>query len=129
MDQRDGFYAGMPAPCSDGHASACLHGQCEIRHSVATCRCVAAGADANVANARPNFLDRCCRCDAGYKGVRCDEPQEFNSLYVVPSGQKLHYILIAAIIGAVQIAIIVAVVMCITRWGAASSLVVACDVS
>ncbi|CAG05350.1 unnamed protein product [Tetraodon nigroviridis] len=31
------------------------------------------------------------------------------------SGQKLHYVLIAAIIGAVQIAIIVAVVMCFTR--------------
>ncbi|CAB1341081.1 unnamed protein product [Coregonus sp. 'balchen'] len=31
------------------------------------------------------------------------------------NGQKLHYVLIAAIIGAVQIAIIVAVVMCFTR--------------
>lgn len=56
------------------------------------------------------------RCDAGYKGPQCDEPQDFNILYVVPSGQKLHYVLIAAIIGAVQIAIIVAVVMCITRY-------------
>lgn len=68
----------------------------------------------------------CRRCDAGYKGAQCDEPQEFNVLYVVPSGQKLHYILIAAIIGAVQIAIIVAVVMCITRWGGASSLLLVC---
>lgn len=58
---------------------------------------------------------RRCRCDAGYRGAQCDEPQDFNILYVVPSGQKLHYVLIAAIIGAVQIAIIVAVVMCITR--------------
>ena len=57
----------------------------------------------------------CVRCDAGYKGAQCEEPQDFNILYVVPSGQKLHYVLIAAIIGAVQIAIIVAVVMCITR--------------
>lgn len=55
------------------------------------------------------------RCDPGYKGPLCDEPHDFNILYVVPSGQKLHYVLIAAIIGAVQIAIIVAVVMCITR--------------
>lgn len=55
------------------------------------------------------------RCDSGYKGPQCDETQDFNILYVVPSGQKLHYVLIAAIIGAVQIAIIVAVVMCITR--------------
>ncbi|TNM97655.1 tomoregulin-1 [Takifugu flavidus] len=92
LDHSDGFYAGMPLPCSDSHASFCVHGECEVRQGVAT-----------------------CRCDAGYKGVQCDEPQEFNILYVVPSGQKLHYILIAAIIGAVQIAIIVAVVMCITR--------------
>uniref|UniRef100_A0A674P608 Uncharacterized protein n=1 Tax=Takifugu rubripes TaxID=31033 RepID=A0A674P608_TAKRU len=92
LDHSDGFYAGMPLPCSDSHASFCVHGECEVRQGVAT-----------------------CRCDAGYKGVQCNEPQEFNILYVVPSGQKLHYILIAAIIGAVQIAIIVAVVMCITR--------------
>ena len=59
------------------------------------------------------------RCDAGYQGSQCDQPQDFNILYVVPSGQKLHYVLIAAIIGAVQIAIIVAVVMCITRSVAA----------
>lgn len=55
------------------------------------------------------------RCDSGYKGAQCEEPQDFNILYVVPSGQKLHYVLIAAIIGAVQIAVIVAVVMCIMR--------------
>lgn len=56
------------------------------------------------------------RCDSGYTGTQCEEIADFNILYVVPSGQKLHYVLIAAIIGAVQIAIIVAVVMCITRW-------------
>lgn len=55
------------------------------------------------------------RCDSGYTGTQCEEIADFNILYVVPSGQKLHYVLIAAIIGAVQIAIIVAVVMCITR--------------
>lgn len=55
------------------------------------------------------------RCDTGYKGAQCDEPLDFNILYVVPSRQKLRYVLIAAFIGAVQIAIIVAVVMCITR--------------
>lgn len=55
------------------------------------------------------------RCDSGYTGPQCEEVADFNILYVVPSGQKLHYVLIAAIIGAVQIAIIVAVVMCITR--------------
>lgn len=56
------------------------------------------------------------RCDSGYTGPQCEEVADFNILYVVPSGQKLHYVLIASIIGAVQIAIIVAVVMCITRF-------------
>ncbi|KAF0046398.1 hypothetical protein F2P81_000031 [Scophthalmus maximus] len=92
LDHGDGFYAGMPIPCGDSHAGFCVHGKCEIKYNMAT-----------------------CRCDSGYKGSQCDEPQDFNILYVVPSGQKLHYVLIAAIIGAVQIAIIVAVVMCITR--------------
>ncbi|XP_041804300.1 tomoregulin-1 [Chelmon rostratus] len=92
LDHGDGFYAGMPIPCADSYAGYCVHGKCEIKYNMAT-----------------------CRCDAGYKGPQCDETQDFNILYVVPSGQKLHYVLIAAIIGAVQIAIIVAVVMCITR--------------
>uniref|UniRef100_A0A3Q0S3P8 Uncharacterized protein n=1 Tax=Amphilophus citrinellus TaxID=61819 RepID=A0A3Q0S3P8_AMPCI len=93
LDHGEGFYPGMSIPCADSFASFCVHGKCEInKYNMAT-----------------------CRCDAGYKGPQCDEPQDFNILYVVPSGQKLHYVLIAAIIGAVQIAIIVAVVMCITR--------------
>ncbi|XP_068196495.1 tomoregulin-1 [Antennarius striatus] len=92
LDHGEGFYAGMPRPCGDGHASFCVHGTCELKSNTAT-----------------------CRCEAGYQGLQCEERQDFNVLYVVPSGQKLHYVLIAAIIGAVQIAIIVAVVMCITR--------------
>ncbi|KAM6954689.1 tomoregulin-1 [Aplochiton taeniatus] len=92
LDQGDAFYAGVPIPCADNFSGFCVHGKCEIKHSTAT-----------------------CRCDTGYKGTQCDEAHEFNILYVVPSGQKLHYVLIAAIIGAVQIAIIVAVIMCITR--------------
>lgn len=57
----------------------------------------------------------CVRCESSYGGPQCDQLLDFNVLYVVPSGQKLHYVLIAAIIGAIQIAIIVAVVMCFTR--------------
>ncbi|KAJ8375374.1 hypothetical protein SKAU_G00059540 [Synaphobranchus kaupii] len=93
-DQGDGVYAGIPIPCSNSYVGFCVHGKCEMKYSVAS-----------------------CRCDSGYKGPQCDEIQDFNILYVVPSGQKLHYVLIAAIIGAVQIAIIVAVVMCITSFG------------
>lgn len=55
------------------------------------------------------------RCESGYTGQYCDKT-DFNILYVVPSRQKLTHVLIAAIIGAVQIAIIVAIVMCITRY-------------
>lgn len=55
-----------------------------------------------------------CRCESGYTGQHC-EKTDFSILYVVPSRQKLTHVLIAAIIGAVQIAIIVAIVMCITR--------------
>lgn len=54
LDHSDGFYAGMPLPCSDSHASFCVHGECEVRHSVTTCRCVAACTRANVANTRAN---------------------------------------------------------------------------
>ncbi|KAK2870321.1 hypothetical protein QQF64_021720 [Cirrhinus molitorella] len=85
-------YGWMPVPCTDDYANFCVHGQCEFNYGIAS-----------------------CRCDSGYTGTQCDEIADFNILYVVPSGQKLHYVLIAAIIGAVQIAIIVAVVMCITR--------------
>ncbi|XP_035474745.1 tomoregulin-1 [Scophthalmus maximus] len=85
-------FVDSPAPCSDDYAQFCEHGQCEMRHNLAT-----------------------CRCEAAYGGPQCDQLLDFNILYVVPSGQKLHYVLIAAIIGAVQIAVIVAVVMCFTR--------------
>ncbi|XP_061654578.1 tomoregulin-1-like isoform X1 [Phyllopteryx taeniolatus] len=92
LEHGDGFYAGTPNTCGDSHPGFCLHGRCEVHYNMPT-----------------------CRCESGYKGVRCDELQDFNVLYVVPSGQKLHYVLIASVIGAVQIAVIVAVVMCITR--------------
>ncbi|KAL6489307.1 hypothetical protein MHYP_G00030480 [Metynnis hypsauchen] len=85
-------YGWMPVPCTDDYVNFCVHGQCEFKYGIAS-----------------------CRCDSGYTGPQCEEVADFNILYVVPSGQKLHYVLIAAIIGAVQIAIIVAVVMCITR--------------
>ncbi|MEQ2204900.1 hypothetical protein XENOCAPTIV_020675, partial [Xenoophorus captivus] len=80
-------------PCPEDYAQFCEHGQCEMRHNLPT-----------------------CRCEAAYGGPQCDQLLDFNILYVVPSGQKLHYVLIAAIIGAVQIAVIVAVVMCFTRY-------------
>ncbi|XP_056440413.1 tomoregulin-1-like [Gadus chalcogrammus] len=81
-----------PLPCPDDYNQFCEHGRCEMTQNLPT-----------------------CSCDPGYGGSQCDQLTDFNILYVVPSGQKLHYVLIAAIIGAVQIAVIVAVVMCFTR--------------
>ncbi|KAK0143830.1 Tomoregulin-1 [Merluccius polli] len=89
VSDRDGE---VPLPCPDDYNQFCEHGQCEMTQNLPT-----------------------CRCEAGYGGSQCDQLLDFNILYVVPSGQKLHYVLIAAIIGAVQIAVIVAVVMCFTR--------------
>uniref|UniRef100_A0A8C6WM43 Transmembrane protein with EGF-like and two follistatin-like domains 1b n=1 Tax=Neogobius melanostomus TaxID=47308 RepID=A0A8C6WM43_9GOBI len=89
---RRGGACGELRPCPEDYAQFCEHGQCEMRHDLPT-----------------------CRCEAAYGGPQCDQLLDFNILYVVPSGQKLHYVLIAAIIGAVQIAVIVAVVMCFTR--------------
>lgn len=39
LDHGDGFYAGMPIPCGDGYAGFCVHGKCEIKYNMATCRC------------------------------------------------------------------------------------------
>ncbi|KAM9790455.1 tomoregulin-1-like isoform X1 [Syngnathus typhle] len=90
LEHKDGFHTGSCG--ADRHPALCLHGRCEMQRDVAV-----------------------CRCDSGYKGERCDELQDFNVLYVVPSGQKLHYVLIASVIGAVQIAVIAAIIMCISR--------------
>lgn len=92
-DQREEIYAGNSIPCSEKANSHCVHGKCELTYSTQKAS---------------------CRCDSGYTGQYC-EKTDFNILYVVPSRQKLTHVLIAAIIGAVQIAIIVAIVMCITR--------------
>ncbi|TKS79293.1 Neoverrucotoxin subunit alpha [Collichthys lucidus] len=54
-------------------------------------------------------------CADSYAGFCVHGKCEIKYNMATCSGQKLHYVLIAAIIGAVQIAIIVAVVMCITR--------------
>ncbi|XP_068092800.1 tomoregulin-1 isoform X2 [Hyperolius riggenbachi] len=91
-DQREEDYLSN-MPCSENYVGYCVHGTCEFSYSTQKVS---------------------CRCDSGYTGQYCDKT-DFNILYVVPSRQKLTHVLIAAIIGAVQIAIIVAIVMCITR--------------
>lgn len=54
------------------------------------------------------------RCDAGYTGQHC-EKKDYSVLYVVPGPVRFQYVLIAAVIGTVQIAVICVVVLCITR--------------
>ncbi|KAH0618023.1 hypothetical protein JD844_016944 [Phrynosoma platyrhinos] len=92
-DQREDIYIGNHIPCSESFSGYCIHGKCEFIYSTQKAS---------------------CRCESGYTGQHC-EKTDFSILYVVPSRQKLTHVLIAAIIGAVQIAIIVAIVMCITR--------------
>ncbi|KAJ7420668.1 hypothetical protein WISP_47074 [Willisornis vidua] len=91
-DQREDIYIGNHIPCSESFNGYCIHGKCEFIYSTQKAS---------------------CRCESGYTGQHC-EKTDFSILYVVPSRQKLTHVLIAAIIGAVQIAIIVAIVMCIT---------------
>uniref|UniRef100_A0A4X2L167 Tomoregulin-1 n=1 Tax=Vombatus ursinus TaxID=29139 RepID=A0A4X2L167_VOMUR len=92
-DQREDIYIGNHIPCPENFNGYCIHGKCEFIYSTQKAS---------------------CRCESGYTGQHC-EKTDFSILYVVPSRQKLTHVLIAAIIGAVQIAIIVAIVMCITR--------------
>lgn len=66
----------------------------------------------------PTLVRLCVRdlsCHSGFRGPHCDI-KEYNVLYVVPGSGKLHYVLIASIIGALQVVIICVVVLCITRW-------------
>ncbi|XP_075687391.1 tomoregulin-2 isoform X1 [Rhinoderma darwinii] len=84
---------GVHFSCSDVYEGFCKHGKCE--HS-------------------NNMLEPYCRCDAGYSGSKC-EKKDFNVLYVVPGPVRFQYVLIAAVIGTIQIAIICVVVLCITR--------------
>ncbi|KAM9305130.1 tomoregulin-2 [Gastrophryne carolinensis] len=70
----------------------CRHGKCEKR----------------------DMLEPYCRCDTGYSGLKC-EKRDFSVLYVVPGPVRFQYVLIAAVIGTIQIAIICVVILCITR--------------
>uniref|UniRef100_A0ACB8G4L2 Tomoregulin-1 n=1 Tax=Sphaerodactylus townsendi TaxID=933632 RepID=A0ACB8G4L2_9SAUR len=86
-DQREDIYIGNHIPCSESFNGYCIHGKCEFIY----------------------FTQKAfCRCESGYTGPHCDKA-DFSILYVVPSWQKLTHVLTAAIIGAVQIANIVAV--------------------
>ncbi|KAJ8255908.1 hypothetical protein COCON_G00197720 [Conger conger] len=84
---------GLYIPCPEHYKNYCIHGDCEYPNSLSL----------------PS-----CSCHSGFSGPQCDT-KEYNVLYVVPGSGKLRYVLIASIIGAVQVAIICVVVLCITR--------------
>ncbi|XP_031440232.1 tomoregulin-2a isoform X1 [Clupea harengus] len=84
---------GLYIPCPEHYKNYCVHGDCEY----------------------PNMLTTpSCSCHSGFSGPQCDT-KEYNVLYVVPGSGKLRYVLIASIIGGLQVAIICVVVLCITR--------------
>ncbi|XP_045909798.1 tomoregulin-2a isoform X2 [Micropterus dolomieu] len=92
-DQRNGLARGLYIPCPDHYKNYCVHGECQF----------------------PSILAQpSCSCHSGFRGPQCDI-KEYNVLYVVPGSGKLHYVLIASIIGALQVVIICVVVLCITR--------------
>ncbi|XP_042282575.1 tomoregulin-2a isoform X1 [Thunnus albacares] len=92
-DPRNGLARGLYIPCPDHYKNYCVHGECQY----------------------PSILAQpSCSCHSGFSGPQCDT-KEYNVLYVVPGSGKLHYVLIASIIGALQVVIICVVVLCITR--------------
>uniref|UniRef100_UPI00358DFFCB tomoregulin-1-like n=1 Tax=Myxine glutinosa TaxID=7769 RepID=UPI00358DFFCB len=91
-EHEEPFKGNVHTKCPENFQAYCLHGTCGYTYSQ---------------------HEATCQCDSGYTGLRCEK--ELNILYVIPSGEKLHYVLIAAIVGAVQIAVIIAVVICVVR--------------
>ena len=73
----------------------CERGRVQVCASVCVCVCVLS-------------------CHTGFSGPQCDT-KDYNVMYVVPGSGKVRYVLIASIIGALQVAVICLVVLCITR--------------
>ncbi|XP_051568358.1 tomoregulin-2-like [Myxocyprinus asiaticus] len=84
---------GLYIPCPERYKNYCVHGECEYPS---------------------NLSPPTCSCHSGFIGPQCDT-KDYNVMYVVPGSGKLRYILIASIIGALQVAIICLVVLCIAR--------------
>ncbi|XP_078142126.1 tomoregulin-2-like [Centroberyx gerrardi] len=92
-DPRNELARGLYIPCPEHYKNYCVHGECQY----------------------PSILAKpSCSCHSGFSGPLCDT-KEYNVRYVVPGSGKLRYVLIASIIGALQVAIICVVVLCITR--------------
>lgn len=84
---------GLSIPCPERYKNYCINGDCQYSNG----------------HTQPT-----CSCHSGFSGPKCDA-KEYNVMYVVPGSGKVRYVLIASIIGALQVAIICLVVLCITR--------------
>ncbi|KAK6325582.1 hypothetical protein J4Q44_G00049240 [Coregonus suidteri] len=84
---------GLYIPCPSRYRNYCLHGDCQYPD---------------------NLGPPSCSCHAGFSGPQCEQ-KDYNVLYVVPGSGKIRYVLIASVIGALQITIISLVVLCVTR--------------
>ncbi|XP_045554034.1 tomoregulin-2 [Salmo salar] len=80
-------------PCPSRYRNYCLHGDCQYPD---------------------NLGPPSCSCHAGFSGPQCEQ-KDYNVLFVVPGSGKIRYVLIASVIGALQITIITLVVLCVTR--------------
>uniref|UniRef100_UPI003590124C tomoregulin-1-like n=1 Tax=Myxine glutinosa TaxID=7769 RepID=UPI003590124C len=79
-------------PCPEQFRSFCINGYCEYSG---------------------NQQEPACLCEPGYVGRQCESKE--NMLYVVPDGNNLRYVLIAAVVGAVQLTVTFALVVCVAR--------------
>ncbi|XP_078464267.1 tomoregulin-1-like isoform X1 [Lampetra planeri] len=79
--------------CPESLQNYCRNGQCHYSHTQRHASCI---------------------CDPGFLGQQC-ESEESSMLYVIPDGDNLRYVLIASVVGAVQITITFALVVCVAR--------------
>uniref|UniRef100_A0A8C4Q5B3 Transmembrane protein with EGF-like and two follistatin-like domains 2a n=1 Tax=Eptatretus burgeri TaxID=7764 RepID=A0A8C4Q5B3_EPTBU len=80
-------------PCPEQFRSFCINGYCEYSG---------------------NQQEPACLCEPGYVGRQCESKE--NMLYVVPDGNNLRYVLIAAVVGAVQLTVTFALVVCVASF-------------
>ncbi|XP_063068023.1 tomoregulin-2-like [Engraulis encrasicolus] len=78
---------GLFIPCPEDYKNYCVHGDCQYTNSIPPPTC---------------------------SGPQCDT-KDYNVMYVVPGSGTERYVLIASVIGALQVAVICLVVLCITR--------------
>ncbi|KAL1022299.1 hypothetical protein UPYG_G00024820 [Umbra pygmaea] len=84
---------GLYIPCPDRYRNYCLHGDCQYPDNLGL----------------PS-----CNCHSGFSGPQCEQ-KDYNVFFVVPGTGKIRYVLIASVIGALQITIITLVVLYVTR--------------